>query len=154
MKKAVMNVLLGASCFLIAAPLSASFYIEEPLSFGTIIIRDNTIPGSVTVPAYGHPSSSGGVLILKPGSPAELIFNDYPPYMELTVTPMLPVETSVVTGDTEQFTLGNIDLPKSIITDSKGVAKVKMGGTLETSGAGGNYLNTDYKAVFYLDINY
>jgi len=154
MKKNVLCMWLGVSCLLMATPLTANLYIEEPLLFGTIIIRDNTIPGSVTVPAYGHPSSSGGVLILEPGRPAELIFSDYPPYIELTITPMLPVQTSVVSGDTEQFTLGNIDLPKSIITDSTGVAKVKMGGTLKTSGAGGYYLNTEYKAVFYLDVTY
>ncbi|WOT05605.1 DUF4402 domain-containing protein [Shewanella youngdeokensis] len=136
------------------SPAVAELYFDEPLSFGSIIITDNSTVGSITVPAYGNTVTSGGVMVLTPGNPAELVFTDYIPYSTLTVTPMLPVTTSITSGITEQFTLDQIDIPSRIRTDSAGMARVKMGGRLTTSGNGGRYINTAYKAVFHIDISY
>ncbi|MCL1145569.1 DUF4402 domain-containing protein [Shewanella sp. 10N.261.52.F9] len=134
--------------------VSADVYFEQPLSFGTIVIRDNSIQSSVIVPTFGHSTSSGQLLIIKPGEAAEMVITDYPPYVDLSITPMLPVITTVASGDTEQFTLSEIYIEQSIRTDSAGMAIAQMGGKLMTSGNGKHYLNTSYQAVFYLDISY
>ncbi|MGS0682977.1 DUF4402 domain-containing protein [Shewanella sp. 125m-7] len=148
--KPILFFILGMVIF----DVNADVYFEQPLSFGTIVIRDNSIQSSVTVPTYGHSTSSGQLLIISPGKAAEMVITDYPPYVELSITPMLPVTTTVASGDTEQFTLSEIYIEQNIRTDSAGVASAKMGGKLSTSGNGKHYLNTSYRAVFYIDISY
>lgn len=150
----LLLVILLLAGYLAAMPSRAGIYFEDTLSFGTVVVRNNNIKGSVTVPRVGHSSSSGGVLIIQPGRPAELVFTDYYPYIELTVTPMLPVTTGVASGETEQFVLDKIDLPDFIRTDAAGVAKVKMGGRITTSGNGKHYHNASYKAIFHLVVSY
>lgn len=149
-----LKIYLFIIASLLALSVHAEIYFEEPLSFGSIVVRDNRTQGSVIVPAYGHSSSSGGILVINPGKPGELVFTDYPPYIELTVTPILPVTTRIEAGESEQFTLDRIDIPYRIRTDSSGMARAKMGGRLTTSGNGGHYHNAAYKAFFYLDISY
>ncbi|WP_299804435.1 DUF4402 domain-containing protein [uncultured Shewanella sp.] len=149
-----MKFILSLIFCLATLGVKAEVFFEQPLSFGTIVIRDNSIQSSVMVPTYGHSTSSGQLLIISPGKAAEMVITDYPPYVELSITPMLPVTTTVASGDTEQFTLSEIYIEQNIRTDGAGVASAKMGGKLTTSGNGKHYLNTSYQAVFYLDISY
>lgn len=136
-------------------PASATINVINTLSFGNIAIGNNSTPSEITVQTNGQVSNTNHIWRLEPGHPAEIVLTDYPPYVELTTTvSIIQSETTVVSGNTEQFTLTEVYTAPSVVTNIAGEATVYIGGTLRTSGNSGNYLSTQYQALYKLTISY
>ncbi|MFT6952136.1 MAG: hypothetical protein ACJAUL_003296, partial [Paraglaciecola sp.] len=144
--KVKMKTLLGIITFsfglLLCCSVRAELVVEEPLSFGTFAISNNSSISTITVSSNDRSSSNNVIHILYPGQAGQLRLVNYPPYTRLYITAVLPQQSTVFVGLTEQFTLSQVDMPDSVITDSLGEANMRLGGTLASSGNGGSYLDT------------
>lgn len=139
---------------LLCQTVNAEVVVEEPLSFGIFAISKNSSVSTVSVSANDRASRSNAIQILYPGQAGQLRLVNYPPYTRLFLSAVLPQESTVFVGITEQFTLTQVDMPLSVITDSLGEAAIRVGGTLESSGNGGAYLDTTYNLNLMLTIVY
>lgn len=152
--KAVSLYLVILLCTLRAGSVLSEVTIEESLSFGTFTITDNSSVSSIGVDVNNRTSRTNNIHILYSGQAAHLRLSDYPPFTRLFLTPLLPVQSTVFTGATEQFTLAQLDMVESVITDSLGGVSFRVGGTLESSGNGERYLDTTYNLNLVITVNY
>jgi hypothetical protein len=138
--------------------VNADSTLLEPLSFGTIVVRNNDSVGNITIAPDGDISLTGPLSILTPGQPAQFRFSNLPSYTKLNVTAnVVQATTTLSSGVSEQFTLSDITTLPSVTTDALGTAIVLVGGTLGTSGIGvgaGDYLDTTYSAYFRVTVNF
>ena len=121
---------------------------------GTFAIIGNSVKSSISISVNDRASRTNSIQIISSGQAGQFRLINYPPYTRLLITPLLPQITSVFAGTTEQFTLTEIDIQNSVITDSSGEASIRVGGTLESSGNGGSYLETIYNLNIMLSVNY
>jgi hypothetical protein len=148
-------VYLSALCFLqFSWNCAAAFFEQRPLSFGTIAIRHNLSVSTLTIPAVGNSFSTNALHIVQQGQPAEWVFSGYPAFTTLNISPVLPIDSSNGVGSNPQFKLTNLDIPSQVTVNGIGVASVVVGATLETSGTGGQYIDTDYQFVIFLNVTY
>lgn len=134
-------------CILPILSLSASAGVAplRGLSFGTIAIADNTTVGSYTIDYFGNISVSPHFLLISAGEPAEFLLFDYPAGSRVHITPtVIAANTNSSPFSVEQFTLINLTSPGSVLIRSDGTASATIGGTLRTSGLGGNYTDANY----------
>ncbi|MEH6711191.1 MAG: DUF4402 domain-containing protein [Paraglaciecola polaris] len=142
------------SVWFLCSTVEAEVIVDEPLSFGTFAIINNSSVSTISISTNDRASRTRDIQILYIGQAARLRLVNYPPFTRLFISPVLPQQSTVFVGTTEQFTLSQVDMPDSIITDSLGEASLRVGGTLETSGNGGSYIDTTYNLTLMLTINY
>lgn len=133
---------------------AAAFFEQRPLKFGTIAIRHNLSVSTLTIPAVGNSFSTNALHIVQQGQSAEWVFSGYPAFTTLNITPVLPIQSNNAIGSNPQFTLTNLDIPSQVTVNGIGVASVFAGATLATSGTGGQYIDTDYQFVIFLNVTY
>lgn len=135
-------------CFLIlhSVSLLAEVVNIRPLSFGRIVISDNSTIGEYTIDYLGNITATNHFRIIEAGSPAEFLLFNYPANAQVFITPsVIQASTSSTPFSTGQFTLVNLTSPGSIFIRTDGTAEVGVGGTLRTSGSGSmNYSDADY----------
>lgn len=127
---------------------------EENLDFGTFSIVNNTNVSSLTVTRYGQSFSSNSLRIITPGEPAILKFINYPAFTTLYLNPITPATGRVQSGNSAEFILTELDIPASVTTNGAGEASMLLGGTIESSGTGQSYLDTDFIFSIRFTINY
>jgi hypothetical protein len=133
---------------------TAGLFVQRPLNFGTISIKHNVSVSTLTVPAVGNSSSTNAIAIVQQGQSGEWVFSGYPAFTTLNLSPVLPVDSANSIGATPQFTLTHLELPTQVTTNGIGVASVFVGATLATSGTGGQYTDTDYQFVIFINVTY
>lgn len=137
--------------------VSAGVIIENKLSFGTVVVTDNSTISNVTVNlSDGKTLSTNKMLILVPGQLAEFTLINFTPYSLLNISAnILSSETSSDTGSLSQFSLTNLTIESTVTVDNSGMATLFMGGTLSTSGNGTNsYISTNYHSTYNIVISY
>jgi len=141
-------------CLCFIGKVCAQVSVMEPLSFGTIVVVKNTLDTAVTLSPNGS-SISKNIHIMQRGQPAELLFEGFAPRIQITVNDFSsPTQFRRVNGGNE-FTLSNLTFSPAIVTtNSYGMAIVKIGGQLTTSGNGLPYLDGNYSAIVEVTIDY
>ncbi len=132
----------------------AEIIFEENLDFGKFSIVNNSNVSELTVTRYGQSFSSNSLRIITPGAPALLKFINYPAYTTLYLNPITPTTGRVQSGNSAEFILTDLDIPASVTTDGAGEASMLLGGTIESSGTGQSYLDTDFIFSIRFTINY
>lgn len=141
-------------CLCLSGTVYAQVSVIEPLSFGAIVVVKNTPDTAVTLFPNGS-TTSKNIHIMQVGQPAELLFEGFAPRIQITVNDFAsPIQLRRVNGGNE-FTLSNLTfLPATVTTNAYGMATVKIGGQLATSGNGLPYLDDSYSAIVEVTIDY
>ena len=141
-------------CLCLIGKAYAQVSVIEPLSFGTIVVVKNAPDTSVTLSPNGSITSKN-IHIMQVGQPAELLFEGLAPRIQITVNDFAsPTQFRRVNGGNE-FILSNLTfLPATVTTNAYGMATVKIGGQLTTSGNGLPYLDGNYSALVEVTIDY
>jgi len=141
---------------LLAYPAGATITLIEPLSFGTIAVLDNSVTSDITISQTSQTTIVNHIRVIEPGNAAEFVLTDLPGNVQVftTVSVTQMTTTTVNPAPTEQFTLVSVDTAPFVYTDGTGYASIKVGGTLRTSGNGGNYVDVQYQASLQLTFNY
>ena len=152
--KFVVLVFLIVLYMLGAAKTHAAMEVNVPLSFGTFAIPNNSLVSQLTISTNYRSYSTNHIHVIQPGQPGEFKLVEFPVHTRLFLNASLPQQSTVFVGETERFTLTNIELPDSVITDSNGEADLLVGATIKSSGNGGRYLDTKYDLPLIFTINY
>lgn len=153
LKKVLYGLLLTST----SIPLWAAVITENALSFGQVVIVDNSVVSTVTIDlSDGKTRTTKKMLVLVPGHLGEFTLLSFQPYTEVDISvSFLSAESASVVGSAEQFTLTNLTTEPKVTIDEHGIATIYVGGTLSTSGNGNNgYTNTSYLGSFNLVISY
>ena len=146
--------LLFSLPLIISSTVWSATTLEENLSFGNIAIASNASVSQIIVSRNGSTSSTNTVFIIEPGTPGRITFSDYAPGTRFYISAQIPSPQTGSIGTTEQFTLTAIDIVSSIDIEASGGATLTFGGTLETSGNGGAYVDTVYTTGVNILINF
>lgn len=134
----------------------AEVRIISSLDFGTVAILDNTTIGFLNINESGGFTSSDHFLVITPSQYGLIELYDYLPGSEvdLTATVIQATSTSPVISP-EKFTLTNVNIVDSVLIDSTGVAQVRFGGRLETSGNSSlSFADTQYTHRIQISVNF
>jgi hypothetical protein len=145
--------------FMFVCPWSTAqtftFTREVDLYFGDLAITSNTSVSSTTITRNGSISNTGNIFVISQGTPGEYTISDTTPFVALNLSITLPVDSSASFPGTEQLRLSAVDMPSQVTPDSSGSVTFRIGGTIETSGNGGTYLNKGtYPFIIELDVTY
>ena len=142
---------------LFSVNLHAGVFVQNKLSFGTVVVTDNSVVSSVSMNlSDGKTVATNKMLVLVPGQLGEFTLFGFTPYIELQITADFLTVKSNTNGEvTEQFTLDSLTTAPTVNTDADGKATLYIGGTLSTSGNGNNnYINTLYKGSYNIIVTY
>ncbi|MBF0472060.1 MAG: DUF4402 domain-containing protein [Gammaproteobacteria bacterium] len=135
------------------------------LSFGKIVVLDNSEVSTVTIYADGRqPKSSGDIVILDEGTHAIYQLFDFPPLQVVSIRVTGGIMyTGVLGGSKGNFTLSDFTLPGTVggeinpptaRTDANGDLTLLIGATFSTSGDGRTYYDGDYSATVDILVTY
>jgi len=131
------------------------FTEEIPLNFGEMVITSNASVSSTTLARNGAVTNSGSIFLITEGTPGEYTISDTTPYVALNLSITLPVDSSSTFPGTEQLRLSAVDIPAVVTPDGSGSVTFRIGGTIQTSGNGGPYLNpATYPFIIDLEVTY
>lgn len=151
MGKLIMLFLLTLS-----TAVAADFTIDNPLSFGKIVVRNNNSVSTTSIARTGTQLSTGQIYIINLGTPGVFTLSGLPPYTNVNLSVDLPASSAMPYPGTAQFSMTAVDIPTAINMGPTGSAQFKMGGTLSTSGnPANNYYNgADYTIYLNLNLDY
>ncbi len=123
----------------------------SPISFGQIVFLDTTAPQRIELSSSGQTWVSSGVLVVAPGTPAELNVFGAPPNVMLTLSfSANPIARSVMS---ERFTIQEWAGDGSTMTNGDGELSLMLGAAL-ISEPGATYRETEYSGSVALTISY
>lgn len=132
----------------------ADVSVIEPLNFGTIVIVENTSDTSLTVFPNGSVTSRN-IHIMQGGHPAELLFEGYGPGVQINISDVGGQPSLRRVNGGNEFTISNLIFSRTTVTtNAYGMATVKIGAQLKTSGNGLNYLDDSYSSTVEITIAY
>lgn len=137
-------------------PLKAAMTVVEPLSFGSIALKDNSQVWQLHQLSSGNVIVENGIIILEAGQAGEYFFYNLPPSTTIAITVLDGTGDTDFSGGTTatQFSIQPyLDFP-TYNTNQHGELTLKMPGILKTSGNGLTYHDGVYYRFFQLDINY
>ncbi len=131
--------------------------LDQALSFGDIVITDNSAAHPITVHLNGRVDYDPAFRVIRPGVPGILLLSGFFPNTHVYVnSTIITAQSSTNIGvQTEQFNLSAVTTEPKIIIDRNGMGEIRVGGTLTTSGANvTNYVDTQYQSQFSITIAY
>ncbi|WDD99258.1 DUF4402 domain-containing protein [Thalassomonas actiniarum] len=151
------KLIFWVSILFFTLPAQATVTLIEDLSFGTIVVSDNSVVSDIIISRAGQTSIVNHIRVIEPGHPAEFALTDLPGNLEVFTSAVI---TQATTSNpppapaTEQFTISSPDIVASVTTNGSGFALVRVGATLSTSGNGGNYVDVQYQGTLQVTFNY
>lgn len=152
-KRYVHNLILALSIVLSASFAHAqAVAVDQPLSFGKIVIVDFSLQANVTIQDNGGFSTNSNTFLLESPTRGEYTVTGADPNVLYSIT----VPTSVVlTGPGGGFTLDNIVVgPAVLMTDVSGEDEFRLSGSLTSSGGGVSYGDGAYDDTFNIVLNF
>ena len=129
---------------------------SQALDLGTIAIIDNTYIGTINISKEGVVSKTGGIGILRYGSPALFQVRGFDSNRRLYIS-VQANQSGTVTNEVsaEQFTVQSYDSSEYITTNEQGDAEFSVGAIFATSGSGSsNFRDTVFSAAYAVTVNY
>ncbi len=127
------------------AQAAPSIVTTQPLDFGTLAIKSNAAPSSVSLTPQGSASYGSGFVYVSAPKPGHYQLTGYPLYVDMTVS-MAPTSVSLTSGlpgETLTATLATTN-PQALHTDLNGSVAFTLGAILTTSGSGTPYQDGPY----------
>ncbi|MCV2885897.1 DUF4402 domain-containing protein [Aestuariibacter sp. AA17] len=153
--KPVLFLFLLVLAILTPPSSHADLVTEQAFSFGKISIIDNSVVSTVQLSSSGRASSTNNIYILELGTPGVYTLTDLPPFTVVTLSANLPAYSASTLPSTQQFAISSVDMPATIKADAAGSAQFRVGGVLETSGLGGQYIGpATYQIMLPIEVTY
>ncbi|GAB0110333.1 hypothetical protein [Pseudoalteromonas distincta] len=132
----------------------ADISVIDALNFGTIVIVKNTPDTSMTLFPNGA-TTTRNIHVMQVGQPAELLFEGYGPGVQINVSDTGTQQPMRRVNGGNEFTINNLIFSRTTITtNAYGMATLKIGAQLKTSGNGLNYLDDSYSTTAEITIAY
>ena len=149
-------VLILIGLFINSTLLKAEMRVDQALTFGSIVVKDNSQIWTLRQQTNGITTVDSGIIVLEPGQVGQYFYYNLPASTQVSV--------SIIdgTGDTQfagsatqaQFTIQPyLDFP-TYNTNIYGELTLKLPAVLKTSGNGLAYSDGIYYRYFELSINY
>lgn len=154
-KLRTITISVGLLC-LVSNLHAQSLEETQPLSFGTLVVLDNSTSGSVEIDEVGNVSISNHFATIESPQYGVVQLSGFPPNAELFITPIImQSQLSADIVSPEQFTLSSINTVSSVVINSDGTDEIRVGGEITTSGSGSmNFADADFSASYSLTFNY
>ena len=130
--------------------------IEESqrLSFGTLVVSNNSSVSRFTVPKTGRNITVEGQFAqIAAGSPGRYRFTGFPAFTSLSISLDITTLTTGANNFPEPLTVDSYDID-NITTDADGEAELSLGARLNTSGSGNAYVDAPYSGTTTLRVDY
>lgn len=140
-----------------SAANATTIELDQALSFGDVVITDNSTAHPITVNLNGRVDYDPAFRVIHPGVPGILLLSGFYPNTHVYInSTIITARSATNTGvQTEQFNLTTVITKPKIIIDRYGMGEIRVGGTLTTSGADiDNYVDTQYQSQFSITIAY
>jgi hypothetical protein len=135
--------------------LSATLLTDSALYFGKIAVTSNTSISTLQMTRKGQVTATGNIYILEIGQPGVYTLTDLPRFSLVSMVAELPTYSASPIPGTQQFTISAVDMADTLKLDENGSGQFKLGGVLETSGLGGNYVGpASYQIIININISY
>lgn len=137
------------------ADADAALLTDSAFDFGTLAITDNTNVSSMQILRSGKTTTAGDIYILKIGQPGVYTLTELPPFAIVGISAELPAYSSSQIVGTQQLTISAVDMAENLRVNENGTVQFKVGGVLQTSGAGGTYVGpATYQIRLNISITY
>ncbi|MDT0593848.1 hypothetical protein [Glaciecola petra] len=147
------------SC-LLAAIISKSVIADSTLvrtiDFGTIVVLDNSSVQSIEMDRFGAFTFSSGIRPIAIGEAGLIEITDYAPGTTFIVSASITQSgTSSPLISLEHFELYAIDVPSSLVVPGTGIAELRFGGSIRTSGSGSEaFTDTTFTSRVRFTLNF
>lgn len=128
--------------------------VVENLSFGNIVVSDNSTKSTVTINKSGTTQVTGNMHVVQGGTAGEIQLSDFVPGVQLSIMAAATNDDLSGLGTSEKFTITNIDIASIVNIPASGQYTLLFGATLESSGSGAAYPDTEFSTVIQVFINY
>lgn len=149
-----MNILMFLLFTVLGSHASAAVTTIQAFNMGNFIVADNSSVQTVSVTTSGIVNYSSGLIEISPtAQPGIYDIDGLPANMaiaSITVTSLGPLGGP--TGG-NQFSIGSFQTTFGS-TDGAGVARIRLGATVSTTGNGNPYPDQAYTGNIQLDINF
>lgn len=130
----------------------------KPLSFGTIVLKDNSASYQYTITFAGDVHVDPAFILITPGNPAEFFISEFTPHTLVNINVFTVDNNTQIAGESHptssQFTINNHHTALSTVTtNALGEASVFVGATLTSSGTG-FYVDSTYFNQLILMVDY
>lgn len=150
------HLILLFCCAVYSAASLAEIRLIRPLDFGTVVVVDNATVGFLNINQQGGFSASNHFMVISPSQFGIVELYDYYPgsQVDITANVIQSTSTSPVVSP-EKFTLTNVYIVNLVSIDPSGIAQVRFGGRLETSGSGrSTFADTQYTHRIQISVNF
>lgn len=161
--KGKIAIMLYVLTLLLTYFITLSAYAEKvtlikPLSFGTIVLKDNNASHQYTISFAGDVVVDPAFILITAGHPAEFFISEFTPHTLLNINFFVADTTTQFAGESHptssQFTIDNHhSAVPTVTTNALGEASVFVGATLTSSGSG-FYVDSTYFNQLVLMVDY
>lgn len=144
--------------WIISWPLNAisGLEIDQELSFGEIVILDNSAPHTIEVTTQGNTSQSNQIISITPAQNGRFLLTDLPINSQIDIQiDSLPSFSTFNSGAHPAVFTIEILLSNSTYTSNElGEVLLTVGGRLTTSANGSRYIDGSYHQTYQMTIDY
>jgi hypothetical protein len=159
MSRALKNYLVKIGWLL--SVLHFTCYAQEvevikDINLGTIVVTNNDTVGVLDLSETGNVTITDHFRIIIPGHPGVIELRDFAWSAELHINAYILQNTTLSDViSPEKFTMTQINVPNSIITEEDGSAEIYFGAQISTSGSGSKrYADTTFSSQIKFAFQY
>ena len=130
--------------------------VIKDINLGTIVITNNDTVGVLDLSETGNMAFTNHFRIIIPGQPGLIELRDFAWSAELHINAYILQNTTLSDViSPEKFTMTQINVPNSIITEGDGSAELHFGAQIRTSGSGSKrYADTTFSSQIKFAFQY
>ncbi len=149
-----MKFSLMLGLFMLVSSISnAAVTTIQAFDFGEWVVKNNDAQHEITINTNGsYTYDSAGFIEISP--PQEGIFDLDGMTPNTSIVSVVVTQFSPLSGSGIDFEMINFQETHSASTDGLGVARITVGGTARTSGAGGSYVDQTFNGIVQIQINF
>lgn len=140
MRLILINYLIRAGCIfnlLLLSSHAQEIEVIQDINLGTIVVTNNDTVGVLDLSEAGNMTISNHFRIISPGQPGIIELRDFAWSAEIHINAYI-MQNTTLSGviSPEKFTMTQINVPSSIVTEGDGSAEIHFGAQISTSGSG------------------
>lgn len=136
--------------------VKAEMRVDQPLTFGSLVIKDNSQAWTLRQQSNGTITAESGIIILQPGQVGQYFYYNLPASTQVAISIIDGTGNTQFAGSATQAQFSiqpYLDIP-TYTTNSFGELTLTLPAILKTSGNGLYYSDGTYYRFFKLSINY
>ncbi len=140
--------------FMVASSVSdAAVATVQAFDFGSWVVKNNDAQHEITINTNGsYTFDSAGFIEISP--PQQGIFDIDGMTPNTAIASVVVTQITPLTGVGVDFQMINLQETHPATTDGLGVVRVTVGGTAQTTGSGGSYIDQIFNGTVEIQINF